>query len=109
MVRRRGTLPNVPMAEVVAGEFVDTLEIRGEIRPLKSLVLTSPMQSGELQIVTLAKNGTMVQPGDVLVQFDGSTLQRTVQEKQSELKQADAEIEQAQGRRGSSPSRTRPR
>lgn len=90
-----GTLPNVPMADVVTGEFVDTLEIRGEIRPLKSLVLTSPMQSGELQILTLAKNGTLVKPGDLLVQFDGSTLERTVQEKQSELKQANAEIEQA--------------
>jgi HlyD family secretion protein len=93
---RGGTLPNVPMAEVTAGEFVDTLEIRGDIRPLKSLVLTSPLQSGELQIVSLPKNGAMVQAGDVLVQFDGSTLQRTVQEKQSELRQADAEIEQAQ-------------
>ena len=30
----------------------------------------------------------------VVVQFDGSTLERTIQEKQSELKQADAEIEQ---------------
>jgi multidrug efflux pump subunit AcrA (membrane-fusion protein) len=37
----------------------------------------------------------MVKPGDVVVVFDGSTLQRTIQEKQSELKQADAEIEQA--------------
>lgn len=92
---RGGSLPNVPMADVVTGDFVDTLEIRGDIRPLKSLVLTSPMQSGELQIVTLAKNGATVQPGDVLVQFDGSTLLRTVQEKQSELKQANAEIEQA--------------
>ena len=90
-----GSLPDVPMAEVTTGEFVDTLEIRGEIRPLKSLVLSSPMQSGELQILTLAKNGTMVKPGEVLVRFDGSTLQRTVQEKQSELKQANAEIEQA--------------
>jgi hypothetical protein len=54
------------------------------------------MQSGELQILKLAKNGTMVKPGDVVVQFDPSTLQRTIQEKQSELKQADAEIEQAQ-------------
>jgi HlyD family secretion protein len=96
MVRARGgSLPDVPMAEVVTGEFVDTLEIRGEIRPVKSVVLTSPLQSGELQILTLAKNGTMVRRGDVLVQFDGSTLQRTIQEKQSELRQADAEIEQA--------------
>ena len=95
-----GTLPDLPTAEVTTGDFVDTLEIRGEIRPLKSVVVTSPLQSGELQIVKLAKNGTMVKKGDVVVEFDGSTLQRTVQEKQSELKQADAEIEQAaaQGR-----------
>ena len=77
-------------------QFVDTLEIRGEIRPLKSIVLSSPMQSGELQILKLAKNGSMVKPGDVVVEFDPSTLNRTIQEKQSELKQADAEIEQAQ-------------
>jgi multidrug resistance efflux pump len=58
------------------------------------------MQSGELQIVRLAKNGSMVKAGDVVVEFDGSTLRRTMQEKQSELKQAEAEIEQAtaQGR-----------
>jgi HlyD family secretion protein len=76
--------------------FVDTLEIRGEIRPLKSIVLSSPMQSGELQILKLARNGSMVKAGDVVVEFDPSTLQRTIQEKQSELKQADAEIAQAE-------------
>lgn len=90
-----GTLPDLPMADVTRGEFVDTLEIRGEIRPLKSVVLSSPLQSGDLQIIKLAKNGTLVKPGDIVVEFDGSTLQRTIQEKQSELKQADAEIEQA--------------
>jgi HlyD family secretion protein len=93
---RRAAAPDFPTATVTRGEFVDTLEIRGEIRPLKSIVLSSPMQSGELQILKLAKSGTMVKPGDLLVRFDPSTLERTIQEKQSELKQADAEIEQAQ-------------
>jgi multidrug efflux pump subunit AcrA (membrane-fusion protein) len=93
---RRTTVPDFPTVAVTRGEFVDTLEIRGEIRPLKSIVLSSPMQSGDLQILKLAKSGTMVKPGDVLVRFDPSTLQRTMQEKQSEVKQADAEIEQAQ-------------
>jgi HlyD family secretion protein len=93
---RRTTTPDLPTVLVTRGEFIDTLEIRGEIRPLKSIVLSSPMQSGDLQILKLAKSGTMVKPGDVLVRFDPSTLQRTIQEKQSELKQADAEIEQAQ-------------
>ena len=54
-----------------------------------------PMQSGDLQIVKLAANGSIVKAGDVVVVFDASTLQRTMQEKQSELKQANAEIEQA--------------
>jgi HlyD family secretion protein len=93
---RHSAVPDLPTALVTKGPFVDTLEIRGEIRPLKSVVLSSPMQSGELQILKLAKNGTMVKPGDVVVEFDPSTLKRTIQEKQSELKQADAEIEQAQ-------------
>jgi RND family efflux transporter MFP subunit len=88
-------VPDVPMADVTRGEFVDTLELRGEIRPLKSVVLSSPMQSGELQILKLATNGSKVKAGEVVVQFDGTTLQRTIQEKQSELKQANAEIEQA--------------
>jgi multidrug efflux pump subunit AcrA (membrane-fusion protein) len=92
----RGSAPDLPTVQVVKGEFVDTLEIRGEVRPLKSVILSSPMSSGELQIVKLAKNGSIVKAGDVVVQFDGSTLQRTIQEKQSEVKQADAEIEQAQ-------------
>jgi len=96
---RGGTAPDVPTSEVTRGEFVDALEIRGEIRPLKSIVMTSPLSSGELQIVMLAKNGAHVKAGDVVVQFDGATLQRTIMEKQSELKQAEAEIEQVLGQR----------
>ena len=92
----RGSAPDLPTVEVVKGEFIDTLEIRGDIRPFKSIVVTSPMQAGELQILKLARNGSSVKPGDVLVQFDGTTLQRTIMEKQSEVRQADAEIEQAQ-------------
>ena len=92
---RGSVAPDLPTAEVKKGEFVDTLEIRGDIRPLKSIVLASPMQSGDLQIVKLAKNGSTVKAGDVVAQFDGSMLKRTIQEKQTELRQADAEIEQA--------------
>jgi multidrug efflux pump subunit AcrA (membrane-fusion protein) len=92
---RGSSVPDLPTAEVKKGEFVDTLEIRGDIRPVKSIVLSSPMQSGDLQIVKLAKNGSLVKVGDLLVQFDGSLLQRTVQEKKTEVRQAEAEIEQA--------------
>lgn len=94
VVSSRGSAPPLPVVEVTRGEFVDTLEIRGEIRPVRSIVLASPMQAGELQIIKLLASGTPVKPGDVIVQFDGSGLQRTIDEKRSELRQADAEIEQ---------------
>jgi multidrug efflux pump subunit AcrA (membrane-fusion protein) len=87
--------PDLPTAEITRGQFTDALEIRGDIRPRRSIVLAAPMQSGELQIVKLARNGSMVKAGDIVVEFDASTLRRTMQEKQSELKQAEAEIEQA--------------
>jgi multidrug resistance efflux pump len=90
----RGSAADGPGADVTRGEFVDVVELRGDVRPLKSVVLASPMQAGELQIVKLARTGTAVKAGDVVVEFDGSTLARTVQEKQTELKQVDAEIDQ---------------
>lgn len=91
----RAADPDLPTAVVARGEFVDSLELRGEIRPARSIILTSPMQAGDLQIVKLAKNGSPVKAGDVVVEFDGSTLRKTIEEKQSELRQVDAEIEQA--------------
>lgn len=97
LLAARGNVPDLPTAEVVRGDFVDYIEVRGEIKAARSVVLSAPMQSGELQIVRLAKNGASVKPGDVVVEFDTSTLRRTVQEKQSELRQAEAEIEQAHG------------
>lgn len=97
LVVRGRTAPDLPTADVVRGDFVDYLEIRGEIKAGRSVVLSAPMQSGELQIVRLARNGASVKPGDVVVEFDSTTLRRTVQEKQSELRQAEAEIEQGRG------------
>ena len=87
--------PTLPTAEVTRGDFVDIVELRGEIRPVRSVVLTAPTQAGELRIVKLAKNNSMVKAGDVVVEFDATMLSRTRQERMSELRQAEAEIEQA--------------
>ena len=94
MTMRAGTAPDVPTATVARGDFVDYIQIRGDIRPAKSIVLSAPLNSGELQIVKIVKNGTAVTPGDVLVEFDGTQLRQRLAERQSDLKQADGEIEQ---------------
>jgi|GEM_PF-4610061 len=91
---RRRT-PDVPMVDVARSEFVDVVELRGEVRPIASRVLTAPTLAGDLQIIKLAKANAAVKAGDVLVEFDPTTLQRTRQERLSELRQADAEIDQA--------------
>ena len=71
------------------GDFVDYIQIRGDIRPAKSIVLAAPLQSGgDLQIVKLVKNGAAVKKGDVLVEFDATTLQQRLLERQSDLKPA---------------------
>ena len=72
-----GTMPNVTTVDVTHGEFVDYIQIRGDIRPAKSIVLAAPLQSGgELQIVKLVKNGAAVKKGDLIVEFDATTLQQ---------------------------------
>jgi len=86
--------PDVPTAEVTRGDYVDVVEVRGEVRPVRSIVVTAPGDAGELVILSLAKNGTDVKKGDVVAQFDAITLRRTVQERQSELRQAQAELAQ---------------
>ncbi len=89
----RSAAPHIPTAEVKRGEFVDYVQIRGEIKALNSVQLTAPSSAGDLQIVKLVPTGTMVKAGDVVVQFDTSTVQRTLEQKQSELKSAEADIE----------------
>lgn len=93
---RAAVAPDVPTADVTKGEFIDYIQLRGSIRPAKSIVLSAPTQAGDLQILKLLKSGTAVKPGDVLVAFDATTLRQRLQEKQSESKQSDAEIAQVE-------------
>lgn len=90
---RRTAPPNVPTAEVQLGEFVDNIPIRGNIKALHSIQLTAPSIAGDLQIVKLAPMGTMVKQGDVVVQFDTTTLKATLDQRTSELKSAEADID----------------
>jgi RND family efflux transporter MFP subunit len=92
--------PDVPSVEVSRQAFVDTVQVRGEIKAGRSITLTAPADAGELRIVRLVRSGTPVKKGDVIVTFDPSTVARTVEEKQSEVRGLDAEIEKVrvQGR-----------
>jgi len=88
--------PEVPTAEVTAGEWVDWVQLRGEVKAVRSVVMTAPSGAGDLQIVSLAQNGKLVKKGEVVVQFDTTTQQRTLDQRSSELRQAEAEIQRAE-------------
>jgi len=95
-LRRDTAAPSLPTALVARTTFVDFLQLRGEIRPVRSVVLTAPSAGSDLQIVDLAANGARVAAGDVIVTFDPTLQQRTLETKQSELKQAGSEIERTE-------------
>ena len=89
----RGAAVDVPTTAVVKGEFIDYLQVRGEVKAVRSVPLTVPTTGGgDLQILELAKNGMNIKKGDVVVRFDPMTVQRTLNDRRSEFKQAEEEI-----------------
>jgi len=86
---------SVQTAEVRRGDFTDVLVVTGSIKPLRSVVLTAPSRGGmaDPRIIKLARNGAAVKKGDVVVEFDVAQLQQTLNERRSELKRTEAEIE----------------
>src|SRR5436305_11810728 len=83
----------VPTTVVVKGEFIDYLQVRGEVNAVRSVPLTVPTTGGgDLQILELTKNGTGVKKGDVVVRFDPMSIQRTLNDRRSEFKQSQEEI-----------------
>jgi len=91
----RDSTPSVDTVVVKRGNYTDVVEIRGDVRPVKSSVVYAPPNAGELVILKLAKNGETVKKGDVVAQFDAITLTRQLQDKQSEQRTVLAELEQA--------------
>jgi len=95
-LRRDTGSSSLPTALAARTTFVDFLQLRGEIRPVRSIVLTAPSSGTDLQIVELATNGAKVAAGDAVVTFDPTVQQRTLETKQSELKQAESEIDRTE-------------
>jgi HlyD family secretion protein len=88
----RGDAADVPTTAVTKGDFIDYMQVRGEVKAVRSIPLTAPSSAGDLQILELATSGTNVKKGDVVVRFDPVPVERTRQVKLSELKQAEEEI-----------------
>jgi HlyD family secretion protein len=89
---RARSAPDVPTGEVKLGEFVEYVQIRGEVRARSSTYINAPFNAGDLQILKLCKDGSLVKKGDAVVEFDPTNLQRSVDQYRATLKQLDAQI-----------------
>ena len=94
-VRLGKRTPTVPTIEVVRGEFLDSMQFRGEVKALKSITISAPAEAGELQIIKVSPEGTVVKRGDVVVEFDKTKTEQDLAQFKSVLKSSEAEIGQA--------------
>jgi RND family efflux transporter MFP subunit len=94
--KQTAMLVNVTRGE--RGTFRPTIVAMGTVRPEQEIVL-SPRVSGE--IISLSESftpGGFVEEGEVLLQIDPADYQATLLQRQSELRQASAELELELGR-----------
>jgi len=92
--------PTVPTLQVKRGEFLDVIQLQGELKAMKSVTTSAPANVGDLQILKVVADGAQVKPGDIVVELDPSKTQQDLAQDKSILKSAQAEIDQvrAQGR-----------
>ncbi len=83
------TVVEVPVARVRRGAFVLAVRTRGEVRSTKSIVLQAPQVPG-LRIVKLATQGQFVKQGDVVVEFDASTQEQNLLDRQTTVDTVDS-------------------
>lgn len=87
--------PEVPTALVERRDFLRTVSSRGELKSAESVQIQAP-QTPDLKIVMLAENGKPISEGDVVVQFDESAQEDMLVERETQVRQVDSEIKQAE-------------
>ena len=87
-------MPTIPTATVQRGEFLESVKFHGRVIAEKSVQIKAPAVAGDIQITFLARTGTAVKKGDVIVKFDTAKLQDTLNQRHSDMKQAEAGFEE---------------
>jgi HlyD family secretion protein len=82
---------DVQLAEVTRGAIIKRLLLDGELRAVRARVIFSNT-SEETKIVYLPPEGSLVKPGDRLVELDSSTILTKIKEVEERIFAADNEI-----------------
>jgi multidrug resistance efflux pump len=78
-----------PLFFVNPGEFLIDIQVRGEVKSIDSYVISSPTNVwGNIRIVKMVPEGTLVSRDDFLIQFDTAEFLQRLQETQNNLENA---------------------
>ncbi|MBV6511204.1 MAG: hypothetical protein FMNOHCHN_00683 [Ignavibacteriaceae bacterium] len=83
-----GVDPSVPLYKVKKDKFLVTITESGELIAKNAVSVSSPRVRGNLKIVYLIPEGSYVQPGDTIVQFDPTEALNNLREAESRLEVA---------------------
>src|SRR5438105_4787645 len=84
---------DVAVAKVRRGDFIVSVKTRGEIRSVRSVLLTAP-QVPDPRIVKLAESGKPIKKGEMVIAFDGVQQEQKLIEKSTSVRTADSEVVQ---------------
>ena len=84
----------LPVAQAREGEFLAIIRCRGELGASRSVQIYTPIVPN-LRIAWMAANGEAVEKGAPVIRFDSSTAQQQLVQKQAQLAQSEATLEQA--------------
>jgi HlyD family secretion protein len=82
----------VPTARVVRGPLDLAAYGTGELRAMRTMVLTAPVVGSTLRLVQMPATGDAVHMGDVIIEFDPTEQQYLLEQAQSELAEADQTV-----------------
>jgi HlyD family secretion protein len=88
-----GPVVEVQVARVRRSEFIISVRTRGEVRSVRSMVLSAP-QVPDPRIVRLAESGKPIRKGQVVVEFDAAQQEQNYLERSTSVRTVDSEIVQ---------------
>jgi len=84
--------PAIPTTRVAQGSLELSVRTLGELRASTVKTLSAPAVGGMLRLITITDTGTQVHAGDVLMEFDPTEQQYSLEQALSQLAEADQEI-----------------
>ncbi|MBI3578669.1 MAG: efflux RND transporter periplasmic adaptor subunit [Ignavibacteriales bacterium] len=91
----------VATSSVMKGPFAVSITTSGEIRATNSTTLTTPrVRTGQVQIIFLVPEGTIVKKDDIVVRFATTEVDKVIADKESELSILQSDLDKLHADRG---------